>query len=307
MWSAVNVYGEPVPFYPWETRLVVQAGADKVRIVGDSERDGGPAKLEVALRARDVPGSVILSLWDGGSSRELVLRLLPATGDRDADGIPDAAELADPSDRRAFRDWFTAIAEAQFYRPDPRWAVVHRDCAGLARFAYKEALRQHDRNWLARTPYLHRAANKDVRSYNYPDVPVLGERIFRTLPGAFSPEVEVERAFSHSASARVLWEINTVSMGKSATMARPGDMLFFRDPDNAGSPMHSMILLDPPEAPGGPRVVYHTGGDEQDPGEVRLVKIADLNSHRDDRWHVRSDNPHFLGYFRWKILEGGRP
>jgi uncharacterized protein YfaT (DUF1175 family) len=247
------------------------------------------------LRAGDRPGNLRVSLHDGDDVETFDLRLLEADGDRDADGIPDRAELSDRADRQAFRRWFTAIAEAQFYAPDRRWAEVHRDCAGLIRFAYKQALRRHDRRWLKEVKYLHRPVQRDVRRYNYPEVPVLGERVFRAKPGAYRPGDNIENDFSPAASARVLWEHNTVFVGKEQKDARPGDLLFFRDPEHHSSPMHSMILLDG-------RLVYHTGDDE-----VRLVTVAELNSHRDDRWHVRRDNPHFLGFYRWKILEGGRP
>ena len=295
IWSVENIFGRPVPFYPVETRVELEPDGSLVRVVGSPRRLGGPAELELFLRAGDSPGELRVRLHDGEDITTFDLRLLEADGDRDADGIPDQAELSDRADRQAFRRWFTSIAEAQFYSPDGRWAEVHRDCAGLIRFAYKEALRKHDRRWLQEIKYLHRPAQRDVRRYNYPEVPVLGERVFRAKPGAYRPGDNIESDFSPSASARVLWEHNTVFLGKRLEDARPGDLLFFRDPERHSSPMHSMVLLDG-------RLVYHTGEDE-----VRLVTVAELNSHRDDRWHVRPDNPHFLGFYRWKILEGGRP
>ena len=67
--------------------------------------------------------------------------------DIDEDGIPDAAELHSFDDRQNFRRWFAAIAEMQFYRLNPLWTEEQRDCAGLVRFACREALRRHDRIW----------------------------------------------------------------------------------------------------------------------------------------------------------------
>ena len=295
IWSIENVFGRPVPFYPAPTRVEVEPDGSLVRLLGSRRRSGGPAELELFLRAGNQPGEVQVRLHDGEDVQSFRLRLLEADGDHDTDGMPDKVELNDRWDREAFRGWFVAIAEAQFYAPDSRWAEIHHDCAGLIRFAYKEALRRHDREWLSGVKYLHRPVQRDVRRYNYPEVPTLGERVFRTRPGAYRPGDDLERDFSPSASARILWEHNTVFLGKDLQDARPGDLLFFRDPERHSSPMHSMILLDG-------RLVYHTGDDE-----VRMVTIADLNSHRDDRWHVRRDNPHFLGFYRWKILEGGRP
>src|SRR4029450_12619085 len=67
--------------------------------------------------------------------------------DSDNDGIPDVIELHTFQDRDSFRPWFTAIAETQFYQLSDQWNAEQRDCAGLARFAIREALRHHDRIW----------------------------------------------------------------------------------------------------------------------------------------------------------------
>src|SRR5215467_11616110 len=67
--------------------------------------------------------------------------------DSDNDGIPDVIELRSFQDRDSFRRWFTAIAETQFYQLSDQWSDDQRDCAGLARFAIREALRHHDRIW----------------------------------------------------------------------------------------------------------------------------------------------------------------
>src|SRR5215475_4413813 len=67
--------------------------------------------------------------------------------DSDNDGIPDVIELRSFQDRDSFRRWFTAIAETQFYQLSDQWSADQRDCAGLARFAIREALRRHDRPW----------------------------------------------------------------------------------------------------------------------------------------------------------------
>jgi uncharacterized protein YfaT (DUF1175 family) len=300
VWSVENAFGSPVPYYPRATRVEIEPDDSLVRLVGDRRRSGGPARLEIFLRAGTRPGQVSVRLHDGGEVCSFRLRLLEVDGDRDSDGMPDRVELVDRADREAFRSWFVAIAEAQFYRPDNRWDPIHHDCAGLIRFAYKEALRRHDREWLSGIKYLHRPVQRDVHRYNYPEVPTLGERVFRSRPGSYRSGDDPGRDFSSAAGARVLWEHNTVFLGKELQAARPGDLLFFRDPERHSSPMHSMILLDG-------RLVYHTGDGQTGDDQVRMVTIADLNVHRNDCWHVRPDNPHFLGFYRWKILEGGRP
>src|SRR5881392_3861910 len=73
--------------------------------------------------------------------------MAPSSGsnllDSDNDGIPDVVELRTYQDRDSFRRWFTLIAENQFYRLSDQWNDDQRDCAGLARFAMREALRHH--------------------------------------------------------------------------------------------------------------------------------------------------------------------
>ncbi len=302
LWEENSVYGSPVPYWPWDVTVRVISGSENVRLVGEPHRTRGPAKLEVALVPMGVAGSVVLQLDTGSSKKDFRLRIDRQERDMDSDGFPDVAELWSDGDRSAFRRWFVAIAESQFYSPDPRWTGINRDCAGLARFAYAQALRKHDAGWLSKIAYLHRWPGEDVKSFNYPDVPILGLRLFRTQPGAF----EGADTFMATASARLLWEQNTVFVSRLAKDARMGDLLFFRDLRNIHSPMHTMILLDSAEKGMDRRVVYHTGRDGNSPGEVRIVSLADLNSHADDRWHPVNNNPKFLGFYRWKILDGGK-
>jgi uncharacterized protein YfaT (DUF1175 family) len=101
-----------------------------------------------------------------------------STSDLDADGFPDACELQEETDRRNFRRWFVSIAESQLYKEDPAWRQDDRDCAGLIRFAYREALKQHDSQWLRSKLFLIDAIITDVRKYNYLNVPLLQTKIF---------------------------------------------------------------------------------------------------------------------------------
>ena len=50
-------------------------------------------------------------------------------------------------------------------------------------------------------------------------------------------------------------------------------------------------------------VVYHTGASAQDAGEVRKVRLSDLERHPEARWRPLAANRHFLGFYRLKILE----
>jgi len=305
-WRLNNFFGSPLPFYPGRVRVTIGRGAELARLVGPTECDRGRALLEVGIRPRPGrAGTVELVVDQDGRRHLLDLRIQASSGDSDADGIPDMVELGDEADRQAFRAWFTAVAAAQFDGVSGDWEAVQRDCAGLVRYAFAQALRRHDDAWRARHPRLGRLALADVAKYSYPRLPVLGDRPFRIRPGSFRQD-DIPGAFSASASARVLWEFNTVLVGRHLEAARPGDLLVFRDRRRQPMPMHLMIMLDDGSIGPAARVVYHTGPDGSgNPGQVRLVTIAALDSHGDDSWHVRADNPHFLGFYRFKILEGG--
>jgi len=225
--------------------------------------------------------------------------------DLDADGFPDAYELDDETDRRNFRRWFVSIAASQLYKEDPAWRQDDRDCAGLIRFAYREALKRHDTNWLRSKPFLVDAAIADVRKYNYPDVPFLQTKIFRTREGNFSEADLNDTTFAVTALAAKLRSYNTVFLGKSLESVQPGDMLFYLNTGDAKMPQHSMIFVgDPRRAPSfDDYVIYHTGPRDDDSGVLKKVRLTDLLKHPDARWHPAPENRYFLGYYRWKILD----
>jgi hypothetical protein len=52
------------------------------------------------------------------------------------------------------------------------------------------------------------------------------------------------------------------------------------------------------------RVVYHTGPDHGQPGELRRVPLAELLDHPQTQWRPLAANPNFLGVYRWTILRG---
>src|ERR1035441_9852563 len=60
------------------------------------------------------------------------------------DGTPDFLRLKDPADQAAFRKWFTLIADYQAIRPKAGVPAEITDCAGLLRYAYREALKRSE-------------------------------------------------------------------------------------------------------------------------------------------------------------------
>lgn len=238
----------------------------------------GKAKVTVSL-----PPFAVVSAW-----------VTVAANDRDSagDGTPDVLRLDDPADAAAFRSWFTFLAEAQFFRGTSALPVEISDCAGLIRYAYREALRAHDDAWAKTSGLPLVPAIPPVRQYEYPFTP-WGAALFRTRA----------ETLAEFADAGTLLRYNMHLVSRDVRQARPGDLIFFHQED-AAMPYHSMIYLGPSqiEDSGGPYVVYHTGPTHEGRGEIRRPSVAELQNHPDPAWHLTPENPHYLGVYRWNIL-----
>lgn len=219
--------------------------------------------------------------------------------DRFGDGTPDFLRLNDPADQAAFRRWFTLIAEYQAIRPRADLPAEITDCASLLRYAYREALKKHDESWFTTTGVEIAAPPGEVRAWSYPHSP-LGTALFRVRPGTFEPQDLEDGAFAQFADAKTLVERNAYLVGRDVRQALPGDLLFYRQ-FGQSSPWHSMIVdRVGTEA----AVVYNTGEDHGQPGEMRRVTVADLLDHPQPQWRPLPGNPNFLGVYRWNILRG---
>jgi uncharacterized protein len=221
-------------------------------------------------------------------------------GSRDA--TLDFLTLDSPADRQAFRGWFTAIAEYQAVRPPHELPAEIVDCAALLRYAYRGALHFHTADWLMENKLEALAYLPSVRKYAYPRTP-LGAALFRIRPAA--PEEDPRSSFAEFADAKTLWQLNTFFVSRDVRMARPGDLLFFRQLEQS-SPYHSMIFVGRSQfEPGGTQsdiLVYHTGPNGKQPGEMRRTTVAELLEHPSPRWRPSPGNNNFLGVYRWNIL-----
>jgi uncharacterized protein YfaT (DUF1175 family) len=257
-----------------------------------------------------IPAFLILSYFSLARSTsapahapERITRAEPElNADLDHDGLPDIAELRTFNDRENFRRWFTWVAEMQFYNLSDRWNAEQRDCAGLVRFAFREALRQHDRLWFQRMGENYDPVAPDLTP-NF--AASLAGKFFRTAPGTYTPGDIAEGRFSEFADAQTLKTFNVDYAGRDRNQAKPGDLLFFHQPWVQKYPFHVMIFVGEPRvASEGTHdwVVYHTGASPNDAGAVKKVRLAVLDQHPDKRWRPVSTNPNFLGFFRLKIL-----
>lgn len=225
--------------------------------------------------------------------------------DSDNDGIPDSAELQSFMDRENFRRWLSLIAEVQFYRLSKEWNAEQRDCAGLVRFAWREALRRHDRAWFQKMGPGYNSIAPDVARYNLEQSP-LGEKLFRTNFGSYREGDLTTAAFSEFADARTLKSFNARFVSRDRQSAQPGDLLFFYQPWVQKFPYHVMIFLGDSKVSdehSSDWVVYHTGASPTDEGTVKKVELSVLDHHPNPRWRPVETNSNFLGFYRLKILD----
>jgi uncharacterized protein YfaT (DUF1175 family) len=204
------------------------------------------------------------------------------------DGSADA--LLDEGDRQAFRDWFVAILEQQVEAPSPAWEPAQRDCAGLLRFAFREALAVHTADWRLRVAFSDGAPGQDPSP------------AFATAWRRGFPTPEGPRPFAKGA---VLRQLSCLPLGRDLALAKPGDLLFFARGGARAQPDHAMAFVRP-DVDGAPVLLYHTGpegsGSSRKPGEVRRARLDDLMHHPDPDFRPLPENPAFLGLFRWRVL-----
>ena len=209
-------------------------------------------------------------------------------------GAGDAPRLSDDTDRQAFRRWFTFLADAQFERQTDDV----RDCAALVRHAYREALRQHSPEWYRQSHLPAIVAYPDVRTAP----PVRNGAWLLFQVSAHPP------SYAEFADAATLVRLNARLVGRDARAAQAGDLLFFHQ-NSADSPDHLMVVVgasvfDPARRDW---IVYHTGPQDDGPGEVRKVSLADLERHPSPRWRPVKENRAFVGVFRLSILDSVEP
>ncbi len=284
----------------------------QLSVTRDSRSRGRPLGLGlslVLLVALLIVLALIRLFWVAGRSHrpDPMLSKAPGVahaasvsfGDRFADGTPDFLRLTDPSDQAAFRRWFTLIAEDAAGRPTADVPHEITDCASLLRYAYREALRRHDEAWITATGIAVGAPPGEIGKWHYPETPV-GLALFRVRPGPFAATDLEGGAFAQFADAKTLVEQNAFLVSRDIRAALPGDLLFYRQFGHA-SPWHSMIVT---RGGSGAVVVYDTGPDHGQPGELRRVLLADLLDHPQPQWRPVPGNPNFLGVYRWNILRG---
>ncbi len=159
--------------------------------------------------------------------------------------------LSNDGHERLARELIANAALALTVQDDPEWHDAQRDCAGLVRYAYRQALRKLEPDRVARG--LWQTANGQS--------------------GFADAETLLEKNFTRVASPR------------------SGDLAAFYRGDDV---YHLMLFV---EDHGKKIVVYATGNG---PRDVRAGRFESLAREAPREWQPTSDNPAFLGFYRWK-------
>lgn len=195
-------------------------------------------------------------------------------------------------DELALRESVTRLALLQARTPSPRWEKKQRDCAGLVRFAYREAME-------VRSPKQVRKAGIPGRLH-LPPVSKFARRLFTRYPLIWQVGIDSAGAPRHGAfaDAETLIGYNFRMKTRELRNAINGDLLVFRKDLENPQPYHLMLFVENrPE----PLVVYHNGATGSE-GGVRVVRLRDLFTAPDPTWVPSVENPNFLGVYEWNRI-----
>ncbi|MCE9669077.1 DUF1175 domain-containing protein [Myxococcus stipitatus] len=158
------------------------------------------------------------------------------------------------------------LALAQVRKPDAAWHPDQRDCAGLIR-------------------YVFRVAYKRVAPER------LSTPLWTNARGEPTDFADAETLLHHS----------LVSLGRDEAArdaVRTGDVLAFRQEQDAGPIFHLMLVVRPEDRAHAPaRVVYHPG---EKGAAVRTGLLLNLADEAPHEWRPVPSNTAFLGFFRFK-------
>lgn len=161
-----------------------------------------------------------------------------------------------------------AIAEralAQLQRLDPAWNPAQRDCAGLVRFVYRQAF----------------AALEPARAV---------KPLWRDARGQPTDFADAEHLLSGS------FALLGRDDAARATL-QSGDLVAFRQGEPGAEVFHLMLVVKDRDPAHGAYVVYHPG----EPGaSLRGGPLDALARQAPHEWRPTSDNPAFLGFYRFK-------
>lgn len=131
----------------WSEDKIIIPNSDSIEIISVEETSN---QIKVYFKSTKKAGKVVFQSEKG---LRLELDFYSSVSDSDEDGFPDSVELS-REDAERFRNWFVRIAESQFVKPNSYWNPTERDCAGLIRYSYREALKNMMLTGLSRAEFL---------------------------------------------------------------------------------------------------------------------------------------------------------
>jgi uncharacterized protein YfaT (DUF1175 family) len=157
-------------------------------------------------------------------------------------------------------------AAAQVAAFDPAWEEPQRDCAGLVRFAYRQAYR--------------RLAPSRVEA-----------GLFLDAAGRPSPFADAATLLRQSFAL-------VGRDGSARARLRAGDLIAFAREEDGAPVLHLMLVVRADDPAHGPaQVVYHPG---ERGAAVRAGPLDALAREAPGGWRPTPENPLFLGFYRWK-------
>lgn len=208
-----------------------------------------------------------------------------------AKGFKESLDYLSPSDEQSLRRAVAMLALQQGRKISPAWDKGQQDCAGLIRFAYREALKPRTAN--------QRANLFLPRKLHFPAVSGLARALLPAYPNVWLVG-EAPPRFSHFADAETLLQRNFRQKGMDADSAEEGDVLAFRDSGRIDEPYHLMLVAK--NRNGEKTLVYHNGAVGKEAG-VRVVPLAAFETGQLPAWNPSDKNPNFLGVFEWNKIQ----
>lgn len=156
-----------------------------------------------------------------------------------------------------------------------RWDRKNRDCAGLVRYLFWEAMQSHNENFYAAYP------------------------VMRQLPAADLPRslaaVQSAWADGNLNAAELIAHGRYLGREFAPRTLKTGDVLYFQSAEL--KIRHVMLVV---RSGAQAYLVYHTG-DKRD--ELRIRTLADILMLPEAEWHPEAANPVFKGIYRPKFLD----
>jgi uncharacterized protein len=191
----------------------------------------------------------------------------------------DAAAKLSAQEQDSFRTFIEAFMPAVLRQEKKhgnyRWHSSNRDCAGLVRYVFWEALQSHDDRFLDYYPAM-RGSDLNRRSFRTRDVAMQWQQTNQT-------------------ATQLIVHSRQLTRSPNENELKTGDLFYFFSPELRIR--HVMMVI---RARHRVFLVYHTG-DQRD--ELRIRNLADLAALPETQWHADAQNPVFQGVFRPQFLD----